>query len=115
MTVSILCLMFLGHFVSDFMLQSDWMAINKSKQLVPLLAHCGIYTLFFIPFGLVLALIIGALHFATDYWTSRLNSYTYRMWHNGEPHARHWFFVGIGFDQLIHAWVIIYFTGYWYG
>lgn len=47
------------------------------------------------------ALVNGLLHFATDYVTSRVNSYFFLK------KMRHWFFVGIGIDQFIHYATII--------
>ena len=111
------------HFVADFVLQSDWMAQNKSRDNRALGLHVLTYTVallfgavplvFIIDYpgdpvagdrgGLFVGLWIvlnGAAHLATDYITSRINS---RLWAVKEVH---WFFVGVGFDQLIHAWTL---------
>lgn len=37
--------LFLGHLVGDFLLQTNWMAVNKAKNWLPLLTHCTVYTL----------------------------------------------------------------------
>lgn len=85
------------HFVADFILQTDWMAINKSKSMQALLAHTSLYSLVFLPFyGVSFALITFMLHTVQDYLTSRLTS---RLWQANE---RHWFFVAVGADQLLH-------------
>jgi hypothetical protein len=85
------------HFIADFILQSDWMAINKSKSNAALGLHCLIYSAVFLPFyGLTFAGITFGLHFAQDWLTSRINS---KLW---QANQRHWFFVGIGADQLLH-------------
>jgi len=34
----------IGHLVGDFLLQTRWMAMHKSKQLLPLLVHSLVYT-----------------------------------------------------------------------
>lgn len=58
-------LLFLGglaHFIGDYVLQSDWMAVNKTSRWWPAIAHAGTYGL---PFLLLtqdpwaLAIIIG--------------------------------------------------------
>ncbi len=95
------------HWVADFILQTHWQASNKSKNLGALARHVGIYTVglavgsvlifgFFRPDVGVFVLVNGALHFGTDYFTSRWTSALYAKgdWHN--------FFVVIGLDQLIH-------------
>lgn len=102
--------LFLGllatHWVADFVLQTHWQASNKSKNNVALGRHIGTYTgvlaiVSLVLFGIgwswaIFVVLNGALHFATDYgtsrWTSRL--YAKQDWHN--------FFVVVGFDQLIH-------------
>lgn len=126
------------HFVADFLCQSEWMALNKSKRWDALLLHVTIYACCFVPFGFRFALVTFAAHFVTDAITSRVTS---RLWfidlyprpeehvyrgataaayragaiddaYYGKypffarvlPAQYHWFFVVIGFDQLLHAW-----------
>lgn len=149
------------HFLGDFVLQNNWMALNKSKAseafippcgcwdvkhlnfegLKALGAHVGVYTLCFFPRGVYFMLALFFLHFVTDFFTSGLTS---RLWfvegvalpdveerrfisvenrvythfdyenltvaYNAEK--RHWFFVAIGFDQLLHL-VQIAFLLHW--
>ena len=92
-----LFILFMTHFIADFMCQDDRMATNKSKSNRWLLFHCLVYSFCFVwtmSWEFVLWLFIA--HFATDYITSRVASTLYQK---GE---RHWFFVTIGFDQLLH-------------
>lgn len=106
-----------AHFVGDFLLQTDWMAINKSKSNKALTIHALVYSLCFIVFGPKFAALTFILHWLTDYCTSR---WTSKLWFfkptgcyynaGGERYEmwipfggnRHWFFVVIGLDQLIH-------------
>lgn len=126
----------IAHFIGDFILQNDWMALNKSKSWVALQAHAAMYTMtiaawmfiFFWPYsrptmlGWIVATFIT--HFITDAITSRITS---KLWfvelkpavfkweemkhyenkwtdfyHVTFKSTRHWFFVAIGADQLIH-------------
>lgn len=84
------------HFVADFMLQTDWQAQNKSKNNVALLRHTLVYALCFYPLGVTFVLVTFATHTLTDYITSRINS---KLW---AAKKVHYFFVGVGADQLIH-------------
>ena len=99
----------LMHYVFDFLLQSHWMATNKSKDDWALTLHALTYTL-----GLALVAIAmwceeimtpqcaatwvlanSCLHFYTDYLTSRINARLFGVdWHN--------FFAMVGGDQMIH-------------
>jgi hypothetical protein len=100
------------HFVADFMLQSSWMAINKSKSFLALGAHVSVYTVSLLLVGLVIfhhttnfylfVLTNGILHFITDYNTSRINAELYKR------ENKHDFFVMIGCDQFIHALCLIW-------
>ena len=59
-----------AHAVGDYLLQSDWMATNKTRETVPAALHATVYTLPFLlltrsPLAL---LIICASHFAIDRW-----------------------------------------------
>jgi len=84
------------HFISDFIFQSDYVARNKSKNNWVLLQHGFIYSLLFIVISPVYAIVNGLLHILVDYFTSRLSS---KLWVQSKVH---WFFVTIGFDQLLH-------------
>ena len=94
------------HFLSDFILQSDKMAINKSSSNKWLSIHVAVYSIPFVYFGLKYAAINYVLHWITDYFSSRATTV---LWKKGE---RHWFFVVIGFDQAIHMTCL--FLTYWY-
>jgi len=96
MTLSIALALIWIHFIADFMMQSDRVALNKSKDSKILLWHVALYGLFLLPFGLIYAVVNAALHFVTDFCTSRATS---ALWKKNE---RHWFFVVIGLDQAIH-------------
>jgi len=95
------------HYVADFILQSHWMASNKSKDNWALSAHVITYTVAlsfsgFILFeanhllGLIWAAVNGVIHFITDYFTSRASAkrFAVKDYHN--------FFVYVGADQLSH-------------
>lgn len=112
-----LTLLFL-HFIGDFLLQSDWMALGKSKRLLPLVAHVAVYAACFLPFlSWRFAIITFAFHLVQDMitsqWTTKLWFLPLTTWYDEEKdelcyqaypkwHLRHWFFVAIGFDQLLH-------------
>jgi hypothetical protein len=91
-----------AHFVGDFILQSDYHAVNKSKSNLALFEHVLWYSLpltfagFLIPVSLAWLVVNMVLHGAIDYVTSRISS---RLW---KQDKRHWFFVTIGADQSLH-------------
>ena len=111
------------HWFADFVLQTHWQAINKSKSNAALLRHVAVYTavlaattcpLFLVwpwPGHAVSWLLFvglnGFLHFDTKYLTSRWSA---RLYARGDVN----FFVVVGLDQLIHqvtlavtlAWVL---------
>ena len=110
------------HWFADFVLQSNWQASNKSKSNVALAQHVITYTtaigvampaIFFqMDANAALFLAInGALHFVTDWCTSRITSRLFMgQFHHpseGMPMMKrdfslHNFFVVVGVDQLIH-------------
>lgn len=94
-----------AHWVGDFVLQTEWMATNKSKSWTALSAHVAMYTLVLGVCALTLTgwqtalsftLFNAGLHFATDTVTSRITSY---FWDKGNMR---YFFVVIGLDQFLH-------------
>jgi hypothetical protein len=149
--VAIIYVLLIAHFIADFVCQSDWMAINKSKRWDALALHVGVYAgvlgLCVLPFmtdwnapladgfGQFLAFNFAA-HFVQDAITSRITS---RLWffkradgiwaqaeytmpkHGrtivnpwiAEGGDRHWFFVAIGFDQLLHYVTLFVTAGWW--
>lgn len=59
-----------AHAVGDYVLQSEWMATEKTKRSLPALVHCLTYTLPFLfltqnPYTLA---IIAGTHFVIDRW-----------------------------------------------
>jgi hypothetical protein len=109
MTINLITVLYLifAHWVADFLCQTHYMSINKSKSNPVLLMHTGVYTLvmllaavFLLELSVSDLLIFGWItfiaHTITDYFTSRLNS---NLWKEGKIH---WFFVSIGMDQFLH-------------
>ena len=105
----IILIIFVVHFLADFVFQSSKMATGKSKSLKWLSIHVGVYGLV----SLISAFIVGVylenlllgfawwainigLHFIIDFITSKITS---RLW---EEKKMRQFFVMIGFDQLLH-------------
>ena len=93
------------HFVGDFIFQTDKQAKNKSSSNYWLTVHVATYGICLSFARLIMGntlpsfywvLINIVLHWYTDFVTSRINAYLWRK------EMRHWFFVGIGLDQLIH-------------
>lgn len=113
MQIHILLLILIAHFVGDFLLQSDEMAKNKSSSWIWLSEHVLIYSVTLLVLVMLLEIIgepqwffkwvaiNAALHFVTDAITSRGTAWLFK---NNE---RHWFFVLIGFDQLLHYAALI--------
>lgn len=100
------------HWIGDFMLQSRWMANNKSHDLSALGCHVWLYTAMlgsgvfitgryeridFVWFCGVNAL----LHFTTDFFTSKATSY---LWKKERVKD---FFSVVGFDQFLHTVALI--------
>ena len=98
----ILWLLFI-HWIADFIFQPDWMAKGKSKNNWILTQHAATYGLIVgIAMGsLIYGVVNGLIHWCVDYATSRWNA---RMYAQGKIHE---FFVGIGFDQWLHAVTLI--------
>lgn len=107
-SILIFVLLIWVHWLADFLLQSDEMAVNKSKSIFWLTVHVGIYTCCLVIFqNFYFMFINGILHWITDFFTSKLSSYYYKK------NDRHNFFVAVGFDQAIHLTTLII-TGYYF-
>jgi hypothetical protein len=59
-----------AHLIGDYILQSDWMAMNKSKRTIPCLVHVLLYTscFLFLTTSWKALLVIGGVHFILDRW-----------------------------------------------
>lgn len=111
-----IALIFLFHFIADFLFQSRKMGENKSKSNKWLLLHVGTYAtiLGILSFPLFndwkififWILINFCLHLSTDFCSSRLSSFFYRK----KNMYRFWNI--IGGDQTIH-FITLYYTFTW--
>jgi len=95
------------HWVADFVMQTDWMAQNKSKNVDALLLHCAVYglTVGVMTSSVPLGLFTSVAHVPVDAITSRINA---KLWAEKKVH---WFFVSVGFDQWIHFVVLFVLAG----
>jgi len=117
MSLTLVFLIIVIHWVADFVLQTHWQASNKSTNNWALFQHIFTYTITWVfAFAFWAFFDSNALtsnygygpeifwffpitfvaHFITDYFTSRINSI---LWKKGDIHN---FFVSIGFDQVLH-------------
>jgi hypothetical protein len=112
---AIVLILFFLHFIGDFVLQSHWMASNKSKNVKALMAHVGIYAcvIAVLPTIMLVLQMISCfswlvfvvlnlvIHFIIDFTTSKITSKLWmkQSWHN--------FFVVVGLDQFLHALTLV--------
>lgn len=68
-----------GHLVGDYILQNDWMALNKKAKMLPCVVHCLLWSCsvsLFAGWPLYVLPILFALHYLQDatniirYWMS---------------------------------------------
>lgn len=110
--ITVLLALVWSHFVGDFILQSSYLALNKSKSNKVLLQHVLWYAIpllvlaMYFSVSIYWVLLNVVLHFMTDYVTSRITGH---LWQKEEYH---WYFVTIGADQAIHLTCLI--TSYYY-
>jgi len=118
-----------AHWVSDFVLQSHWMATNKSRDWLALTAHAVTYTvsmllimfvfitatmyfntepgtlgsILFVFFPVTVAYFVAVwavINGVLHFITDAVTSrITSKLWQKGDMHN---FFVVVGFDQLLH-------------
>lgn len=126
------------HYVADFLLQTRKMGQNKSKSLMWLSIHVGVYLIALLSFGLLFGhyvvqdpndmypifeycLLNATLHWLTDFGTSKLSGYFYMKYvayKQKDEDAiadryQYKFWATIGFDQLVHG-VTLLLTYYFY-
>jgi hypothetical protein len=116
MQTTILIGLFICHFLADYThLSTAWMLNAKrlGKPLFPIFAHAGIHTILMFLFlvfftnNLELVLNLSAFqlntHFLIDVWKGRMNGWFPAL----QSPANKWHWIVFGFDQLLHAIVII--------
>lgn len=100
------------HYFADFIMQTNYQAKNKSKNIEALISHTGDYTAVWYLVGVVymafnmdtynvgsmslFLLFTFVIHTLTDYITSRITSYYHKR-----GNTRKFFWV-IGADQILH-------------
>ena len=87
--------------MADFCFQHRSIADRKGKDIKILALHCLLYSLPFIVFGWLFALLAGILHFPVDYITSKFTSKYYK------EENYYMFFNVIGADQAVHMTILI--------
>ena len=116
---TILIGLFICHFLADYThLSTSWMLNAKrlGKPLFPILTHAMVHTL-------LMGIFLGCLeisniillmgfqlitHFLIDVWKGRMNGWFPAL----QSPANKWHWVVFGFDQLLHAIVIIIMVKY---
>ena len=105
--------LFVFHYIADYLLQPEWMAMNKSKDNLVLLSHTLRYTMIqaipllggMVFIGYTWAVVSACMtfilvtHTVTDYFTSRATGKAYVA---GKFYGSKGFFSILGFDQLCH-------------
>lgn len=108
----LLASLFFIHYIADFPLQAEWMAIQKSSSNKALLAHVSIYSgiLALWAFGftdwepmmcILFALSNGALHAIIDRQTSKRIGIAYNA---GNTRG---VFMWVGLDQMLHHFCLL--------
>jgi hypothetical protein len=94
--------------MADFVLQTEWQAINKWNNNLALISHTTNYSTCWLPLIVIIQCIhthpnlvwflpiTFVSHTITDYFTSKLN---HKLWEKKKVYS---FFVSIGFDQFLH-------------
>lgn len=70
MTASLLFGLIIAHLVGDYVLQSHWMATEKTKHWWPAIVHGLVYTLpfLFVTQSPLALLVIASTHVVIDHW-----------------------------------------------
>ena len=111
--------LFICHFLADYThLSTTWMLNAKrlGKPFLPILAHAMVHTLLMgillgcLGVSNVILLMIFQLitHFLIDVWKGRMNGWFPVL----QSPVNKWHWIVFGFDQLLHALVIIIMSSY---
>lgn len=103
------------HWIADFVLQDEKWATSKGTDMVALLKHVTVYSMFwvipgifFFPKQMILFILITFVcHFLTDWITSTNVKYKFEKGHLGSKIPNFGAFTVIGFDQFLHLLQLI--------
>jgi hypothetical protein len=89
------------HWLGDYVLQSDWMALNKAKNTFICMVHCALYSL---PFGLFLPLHASQMLFIllSHFLIDRFGLARYIIWIKNHLNP----------ELKYYPWIICTKTGY---
>ena len=63
----------IGHLVGDYIIQNDWMALNKKKSSFHCAVHCALWTFSVMSFSIVADWRIALILFGTHFFQDRTN------------------------------------------
>lgn len=101
-SIGVLMCIVVSHFIGDFVMQSNRMATNKSKDVAILTLHTIVYGLPFLWLGIYFYVLTVILHWFVDFSTSRIASYFAGI------NNRYMFLVTTGIDQTLHMFALLY-------
>jgi hypothetical protein len=121
-SLKIVFVILIVHWIADFIFQDEKWALSKSKNWKDLLNHTATYSVFWFLVGIFVGLnlvnsiafmlITFVAHTITDYFTSRIVSKKFANKEYGSPIPNLGGFTIIGFDQLLHYTQLL--LTYWY-
>lgn len=91
MNVASLAGALMGHFVGDYLIQNDWMALNKKRDAGICLVHAALWTLSVLAFAGWLGpgcAVVGAILVATHFWQDHTNVVAWWMDRIGQRQFR---------------------------
>lgn len=116
MNTTVIILLLVAHFLADYThLSNSWMLNAKrlGRPLFPIFIHAAMHAMlmslvlgWFIGFSDVWAYLVilqWVSHFLIDTWKGRMNAW----FPNLRSPANKWHWIVFGFDQLLHAIVIV--------
>lgn len=101
------------HFIGDYIVQTRWMATNKSSKTKALAVHATVYGLCLLPISFLYAVVNAGVHGLVDGITSRATKECWAQSKNKNKSPRQraiaeWMtFLVMGLDQLIHITCLV--------
>ena len=103
------------HLIMDFIFQRGWEAARKHGELTPLIIHCFIYTIGFIPafwffeINFLWLILIFASHVIIDQqWFLLWFLEKFKGFKKEKFSETLWILLLVGVDQILHAAVLVF-------